>query len=686
MFASSRQLSLIVLSWACLLISVCVMPRVSHSATRTLHAQPLVIHGAQGSHETLIELHEPESVELTLQGTLSELVDATSSSLAIWVDDRPLRTTSFTRIMTQGSAQVSWRLSVRLPRLEPGFHRVSVRSALQREDDPCFQKDPEGAWVRIDTMRATARDEAWHPSEALANFPALWNHQAPPGTTRPTVVIHASPLREPAALSAYLAADALLRDMGFEIELVTGQLPIDPSTTYQGHLWLDVNATQPLDTPTMLEARADTVYVRGRTWQDVRHGVRALGQPRVLRHCQDTGCTIPGALLHADMDADEDSERARVQRLGGLGFNQGWVARGSGTHTLQTTWQRPAHWEVLARPTYTMILHTAMTSRWIDVQQSVLRISLNGTPLDQYTLESESKQGAQRLMLSADVPEAFWKAESWTFVIEAVLKPAHRVIVDAAQCMRDSDDIWVRLDPESGLWVPRKERRDAGLSVFGEEERPVVAWRDGLDSNQVIALGAMVYPLSRTHGPLDVHNAPDCTAQPCVMIRQFGFGEDTMMPQPFALTAAGLIDESGLYGIPAVPAMRTLILDMSAHRMTVWMPERSERTDPVNPPDYTQLRGHQALYVDGTWYGAPAPAKPEDTTRISKPWLDAQDGDARDGAQERLLSLIDKLWWIMLALSCGGAAIYFRRRTRATPMDTFDASGYEALEQHDPKK
>lgn len=685
MSASSRKLSLIVLSWAILIISVCAMPHVSHSATRALHAQPLVLHGAQGSHETLIELHKPESVELTLQGTLSELVDATSSSLAIWVDDRPLRTTSFTRIMAQGATHTSWSLSVQLPRLEPGFHRVSVRSALQREDDPCFQKDPEGAWVRIDTMHATARDEAWHPNEALANFPALW-HQATPRPTRPTVVIHAPPLHEPAALSAYLAADALLRDLGFEIELVTGQITADPAIIYQGHLWLDVNATQPLDVPTMLEARADTVYVRGRTWRDVRHGVRALGQPRVVRHCQDTGCAIPGALLHADLEPDEDSERARVQRLGELGFNQGWVARGSGTHMLQTTWQRPAHWEVLARPTYTMILHTAMTSRWIDTQQSVLRISLNGTPLDQYTIESESERGAQRIVLSADVPETFWKEEAWTFVIEAVLKQAPRTIVDAAQCKRASDDIWVRLDPESGLWVPREERRDAGLSVFGEEELPVVAWREGLDSSQIIALGAMVYPLSLTHGPLDVHNAPDCAAQPCVWVRQFALNEDAVMPQPFALTSAGLTDKSGIYGIPVVPAARTLILDVSASRMTVWMPERSERTEPVSPPDYTQLRGHQALYVDGTWYGAPAPATPEDTTRVSKPWLDAQDGDVRDGDQQRVLSLIDKLWWVMLALSCAGAAIYFRRRTRAMPMDTFDAMGYEALEQHDPKK
>ena len=273
-----------------------IPPERPSTIDRALTRAPIVLRGPQSSHQTVIELHEASrDVSLHLEGASSEVASPERSTLSVWVDDIPIQTSWIARVSKPDHPH-RWELTTRLGRLEPGFHRIRIESILHNDQDPCFQRQPEEAWTRIDSLTVRAPEPALQLEHSLANFPAAWRPVALNDVPAPHHVIVRLPRLpdRPEALQAYLRADALLRSMGYLPALEIGEpgkksfhsshMKNALDATTAGELELAL-APPDGDDFTTLSLERQRVRIEAPDWSGIESGLDALRRPALLAHC-----------------------------------------------------------------------------------------------------------------------------------------------------------------------------------------------------------------------------------------------------------------------------------------------------------------------------------------------------------------------------------------------------------------
>ncbi len=637
-------------------------------------AQALV--GLHSTTDVVIELpahSEGDSpAQLSLVWEVSGVVSQRRSTLSVELDDAPIFSARLAEYGETRSVQIA------LPGAAAGFHVLRLRARLLSEDDPCHSPYDRELWLRILPESGVGYRRLKIPPQegGIAALFAEWQR------SQPEVALIPPSLLDPGSLAAYLHADRLLSSAGLR---VTRRARLTEGPSLQ--LWV-APSPSPRAAPAppllgVVQRHGPTLLVLCENTRDLATLLSELVRHSLLSRCPERECLIPRSpqrAERADAQAAGDSQTAAsageaasgsvVSRLAQHGFPQGYTARGPGWHGLRWSFQRPAHWEVLADPEVQLHI-TASTGHELDRLASALTLRLGDRPL---LSVSPADLGTQPSVLRVPIPPELWQKDSWSFTVEVVLRSTQTDRCRAA----DDPTLWLTLSAESGVFVRKRDRSQAG-TLAGLLRRDAalpahVLFHPSLRWSSAASLAAILRPLPALNSLGVVSRSSDCGGL-CVAAQELP--EAPRFPLAL-LPIAGeshWYDRTGALQLPLIPAKDSVYLHYTGPAtppgppgpatevLHVLFPPHYAGDSRLGSPDYGAFGAQQALYTGGAWLSLAPPARlAERIPRSPQPQAPA------GSKSPRLRSLIDlglsALSLLLLVSLIAGLTIAIRRSRR----------------------
>jgi len=605
-------------------------------------AQALV--GLHSTTDVVIELpaqSEGESpAQLSLVWEVSGVVSPRRSTLSVELDDAPIFSARLAEYSETHSVQIA------LPGAAAGFHVLRLRARLLSEDDPCHSPYDRELWLRILPESSVGYRRVQVPPQegGIAALFAEWQRSQSEVALIPPSVL------DPGSLAAYLHADRLLSSAGLRVTR-RPRLAAGPGL----QLWV-APAPSPQAGPSppilgVVQRHGPALLVLCDNSRDLAALLSALLRHNLLMRCPERECLIPrspqsaepgDAQVAGDSPADASGGAATagtlVSRLAQHGFPHGYTARGPGWHGLRWTFQRPAHWEVLADPEVRLHI-TASNGHELDRLASGVTLRLGDRPL---LSVSPADLTTQPSVLRVPIPPELWQQDSWSFTVEVVLRSTQTDRCLAA----DDPTLWLTLSAESGVSVRKRDRSQdgtlAGLLRRDATAPAHVLFHPSLRWSSAASLAAILRPLPLPISLGVVSRSSDCGGL-CVAPQQV----PTTPEFPLALLPiAGeshWYDRTGELQLPLIPAKDTAYLHYTGpttpagppgpatEALHILFPPHYAGDGQLGSPDYGAFAARQALYTAGAWLSLAPPArsasrippspKPQATAKTKSPQL-----------------------------------------------------------------
>jgi len=544
---------------------------------------PLVLRGRIARTEIVVPVSSTrESPRVSLDLSYSGTLDPARSTVTFRVNDRPVTSA---RLADLGSS-----VDVALAP-EAGFQRVSVDARLALHGDPCLLDDRDSAWLTVlPSSRVTYEIAPTDPEEAapvpVGGIPALWRDLG-----ADSVHIDVPRAQEPRLLLALLDVDHLVRSWGF-------QPRYGPAPTAEGprvRVDIEPSGYDPTWEPGADEHVGALARTRGAVLEliatepeGISRMVAMLSDSEAVRLCSGPTCMVgssfrpdPGPLGLGLGDGEP------VLDLGDAGYPQGWVAAGAGRHQMQLIWQRPPWWQLRRWPELRLRVRLAGQLN-PTTDGSRLTIHLNGQPLASFPLANRE---SDLVTLSTRIPPQYWSVDEWLFRLTARLED------DREDCAAsDPDELWLLVEPESGLWVPRTEEVFDGISDFHQAvAAPVLSGDPLLAAKHLPALASILYPFRERLAGGSFRWASRCERHCFDIVRIGAVGET----DPVALGGkVWVLDRLGDLRIPLLAEAGLYQLARADAGVVLSVPSEPGG---ASVPDYAALRGSWAFHVDGAW-------------------------------------------------------------------------------------
>lgn len=536
-----------------------------------------VLRGTEGELVAVLEFDEPSRrltvPVLALQLTASGLVDLRRSTLTLALGDHPLVTQRLDTWIGRGG-----RLELTLPYAPAGFHSLRLTAHLVPLDDECEQDPERRLWLAVTGAVAWRARNApppamggQSPAQVLASYAA-----APEFTLSG---------RDPVDTAlAYLEADRWRRRLGLPEHEAPPRLratTVWSASSEEGALVRALTAAP--HASAIVGVVAGTLTIVAAPGTPLPTAVRSAAA--ALPACTQPLCWLSARPEPKEAASTPASEVVvwRLQQERPSGF----VATGTGSHAVRWTWQRPRRWKVVAWPE--LRLQLASSPR-VGVA-STLTVRFGDIPLATFALEQPTAQYVVRL------PQFVWTQPSWPLSVELNLRGS-----DSARCAASyGPDVWVRLDPDSSLSVPRDQPEPSGLADFLSDPQQPEIWLEGEASDDELARFAAI--ANQVPGDQPWRAAPSWQAcQPrCLALR-------TTLPPGSRWTPIFIEGGAGWRAphgeLPLVSAARASLLELQRDRDATRLSAILRAPD-ATAPDLLQLGADFAMWADG-WRSPPS--------------------------------------------------------------------------------
>lgn len=647
---------------------------------RAAFGKAVVLRGAEGSAAFAFSLPTAVSQKrgpvLHLSWTASELIDKSRSTLSVVVDGRPVRTAWLERL---ASRDAPYESLIPLGALGAGVHVVNVASRLTIDDDPCLQRHEEGAWLSIDEashLRFTLTTRQL-PRPSLGNLPQALRDAAGDG------VVHLTP---PGSLDldtarAVVETQNLLSQWGLETSL-------DPQKSTAGvRLYASDESIPPLrdlvralqQAPKRVIAAVETqgqgLVILARHKRRLSEAVRQLGSDRLRQMCPDSEpCLLSASDALPPPSEPQRQSPATVLTLKDIGYPTGWTATGPGTHTLRFVWQRPGEWQI-RRPPRVQIDLSLSSTKLLDAARTHLTLSLNERPLSTWAIADKSS-GRERLRVK--IPRDFWKEPTWAFEVVVRLEATDNTPCHAA----DDAPLWAVLGSDTQLQVSRGEPAYQGLASFytgSSRERPLVVWSDLEHWSQVLNLARVLRPFAQQTPEASWRFVADVAAATSrfILVASSPDGLDSSLLAVAGIARSFWLDHSRELGVPATEIFATSLL---IHRpVTPVTPEHvvahlaPGASMPSGAPPYKSLLGRYALWTNERWFSLGQERHADSVVTVEHRLPpDELAAEHLASEEQRLVQRVNAIWALLVALVCGGLALYWWRRPRGPNRTSVD--------------
>ncbi len=594
-----------------------------------------LIRGSEGSAAAVIELPEGSSVKhpalLSLQTAFSDSAIGAQSTLTAELDEVPFFATHLAqpkkapRKEPQNSAPngQSTEGLIPLPPALPGYHILRIRSRLVTPGDPCTQRPEQTLWLRIlatTELRTSRRVEPTEP-HSVASLLSTWMHdRAKVNLAIPETLSHIN-------LTAALAADALLRSLGVRPQTGNPSLP-------QLRLRTDL-ASQPKADPLVaarLAVEADSLTLSAAGDRELLQSLYALRSQPLWNHCDAAQCELSASDLEAADPAPQQDKLARerspalVRTLRDLGYDRGHLSKGEGQHVFSFTWLRPSAFEVSEWPTLRLTVHRSRHPA-LDPAASSIEVHLSGQSLGRFSLQGD---GEKPLLLSAEVPRAFFAEDSFRFEIVTTLISAAR----PPKCVIEPSALWSVISADSGLFVPRKEQfYPDSLAAFWkrtDKTTPRLILPAALPRSLLPQLGSVLAAFDHGRRFLVDQSTSDCGGL-CIEARIMEHKAEPKRTESLGTALA----------IDRVPKE-------APKRLIIWLREDAHGQPDPETPDVAAIITPQAQLAQGRWLPQGETGKPGKETRVRIPHLVEEDGQPVPSDRQQERQRIDLLWAMLM--------------------------------------
>ncbi|MDH3269889.1 MAG: cellulose biosynthesis cyclic di-GMP-binding regulatory protein BcsB [Gemmatimonadota bacterium] len=598
-----------------------------------------VLSGRAARTEIIIPVFGPlESPEVSLDLDYSEMLDTDRSLLTIQVNDRPLRSIRL--------SEIGRTLAFRLPP-EAGFQRVSIEARLTVQGDPCLLDYRDSAWLTLlpsSRVRyrqgSTDGDDA--TSVAVAEIVERWTAS---GAT--AIQMDVPETTDPDLLLALVDIDHLVRGWGLEPRydgpMGRGEprLQVTIGVAEAESPWQ--SAAGPDEIAGIARAEGTFLELHAHRPDGISRMAQLLGDPEAYRLCPGSTCMVGASFRASGTEAPSPRDRGAAYDLVDAGFPEGWVAAGAGRHQLQMVWPRPPWWRLHRWPELRLRARVASP----DDDDSRLTVHLNGQPLASYAL---SERENDVVALSVRIPPQFWTADEWIIQVAARLEESRESCVAA-----DPDALWMVLEPESGLYVPRTEERFDGIAEYHEFGRvPTLTGDPTIFSDHFANVAAVLYPYrARMDASRGFLWDPECDDD-CLELVPVGSGRATG-----SIVEAGemwVLDRSGALRIPLLPEPGHYQLARTEVGLLLAAPRAQAE---VTVPDFSALLGPWALFVNGSWVAREADAP----TGLVEVGPTGEETLLLSEEQQRA-RFVNFLWLCVVIASAAGGSFWIWRTSR----------------------
>lgn len=610
------------------------------AAEEAIAPETLVLSGLQAEHSLIVSGPSTGPVTLSLDLSASERVDAEESWFTVSMDGVPVRTTSLAAVYQSGT---QGHMELELPALDEGFHTLTLKSSLWTDQDPCLDRDPESAWLRVDPSSAVSW-EAPEGSTRLTSLVEDWQAQDKPVS----LVLPVLPTES--GVAALLSTQRLLQGWGLETTLEPGspaihlmQASVLADSDPQWAAGLEVLRTT-ADAQVVVDRVDDTLRVltlRPELWSQALSALT----PELLARCTELPCVLGPLPAESHLEAPGDSTPPST--LGDLGLERGAVFVGDGSHTLRLPFGRPATTQVTEAPVVDL---RVKLPKGIDLgSNSTASLWLGDRPIETWKLHG----GEQRLI--ARLPEYAWADSLWDLRLELQLDPEN----ENCQAL-DPKHNWIEVAPESAVLLALDEPHFEGLSGFERATQdspatllfnPELTWSQWQLSGELLSS----LPLNREL----LSYGSECQG-PCIQ------PQVASVRDPLAAWISGTPawkDPEGTADLPlsasrGYPALQASDCEQGdCQALSLYLP-RAARV-PENPPPFSALVGHQTVWDGEAWLSLEEDSEPTLTlARTDQASLAEMDRSV--STNEARLSRVDQAMLLLLLLvaSMGGLWVY----------------------------
>ena len=581
--------------------------------------ETMILRGPHDQTTATVEARKSSRGRLHLLWRASALVDEQQSSLTVLWDDQPLQTV---RVAER-------RLSLRLPFAQRGYHRLEIRTHLVMPQDPCLLENPDAGWLRIEAGSKVTWPKRVRPSQdpqnRLALWPAIWR-----GRDAGRIALAMEPESPPplAAIQAILELLIFLRRNGLDVVAVQEKKPETPTVKLR-----IVSPTEYATTGGEAQAVATltdhAITLTATSAERLLDGVRSLANSTVRTLCPSVCRLGPAPPAASQRPATQDST---VLTLADVGLRDGIVIRSMSAQRVRFTYAVPPTWRLRRWPELRLLVRASETSL-LDRQRSQLKVSLNDQPLGTWDLQG---LGHDIRQIGVKIPGYLWHQPTWTFEVSGSLSPS-----DVDRCAELSvDSLWLALQPNSYLTIPREEPKVHSIASFYQQDRHVSV-ELGITFNEATAIqiAELLIPLKRRFSVV-----PRCEG-PCMSI------------SPISRTVHGVVathdqrwrDDRGTLRIPVVRRQGAMLAIVEETRLAAYLTGDNARLPEL---DLSKLGGPRAIIHDAKWHSEPGQIEGWEIVRRS--------GDRPAAGQHAPLSKASRrrlgidITWLLAAMTLMG--------------------------------
>lgn len=575
----------------------------------------------------------------SIRFALSEVVSPGLSTLAMWVDGTPVRTASLDTFLTGGDTGVLEGVgTVR----SSGFHTLSFRADLKVKDDPCLERYRDATWIKIlkgSTVRVEESDADGHYT--VTNFRRkVKRREVHLGFVgKPTDGSSLAALEAMDLLSQWQATPVYRPDTALRVTFELG----DPGGLRGAP---DVSGVIGA-----LTVRAAELEVVAKDWAAVAESLRALRVGDTAELCPqessgELACFLTAVVSSHNRAPDGDtSPPGQVLSFKDLGYMEGWTARGSGEHVLRWVWNVPPTVTLTSEPEIHVrgrIPHHHRMSR----ERSGMSLLVNGKPFANWRVP----EGGERFLLKAKLPQYVLDRPAWSLELQVNL-----VSEEAERCKAEDESLlWIHFEPQSGLWVPRQERRYAGIARFylqSTRERPGIKAFSAQDWSSVVVLGQLLRPFV-AQTPTQGWSWARTRHQKVIIPK--------LIPK-----TPWWKDTQGDFGHAIMSLRETIVFEHregkggreELHVVTV------VQAPPKDPVHYPSLVGKTALYHANKWRVGKVAGKPQEVVDVVIPHT--EDGARQASVEEQDHLRFNVIWGIASLVTVAAVTALLMRRRAA---------------------
>lgn len=653
-------------------------------ATLEPFERPAVLEGASAAASVPVEipanLDEGANIRIEVRWSASEVIDAARSTLSVEVDGRPIRSVWLRELMTGASPK---SLIVELESLEPGTHALGVRARLVVDGDPCLERYKDDAWLIVSEqtrVELVKSEREAKPRAGLATLPQRWRAAGPevqlvPPRTR----------QDDDALLAALEVSDMLRSWGLVprlAEVEEGRSRLELWTLREaeadGHpLAAALVATPGATAIAGLDDRGDLTII-GRKGRDLARAARQLKSERLRSLCPQSGPCMLTESASASPSEMPSAAATQVLSLAELGFERGWTARGPGRQLLRWVWTPPSDWSIENKPQL-RLKAARSTHPQLDDERSSVTVELAGRPLASWSLSSLDAEDTMAVTIPADA----WGEPQWVLDVVTVLHPR-----DDTPCASvDDEAVWISLSPDSGLVVERTETAYDGFAAFertARSMRPALVRPTEWTWDEALALSAVLWPLSTSTpaaawewaAPVGERNGLSIELR-AASAKNLGALQE--------LEDHWWGDKSTSLGVPLLASDSTVLLvhtrdpHSDGQLVSVGVGLDYDAAE-FTPPNFTQMTGHHAVWLDGHWVGLGGGAAVLDVRTVREPAAATSGQTPATSDQARAFRRLNAGWIVGSVLALGALLVWTRRRrppasTRAEDLEVMPDGG-----------